>query len=100
MAERLWWCSDWSLNVVVKAVDFSLYGWLPISQAQLSILVVMLVLLVISIWLDRKAILLAMIIAFLGITDWQPRWRWQLNVFDVGHGLAVAIVQGNRAFSL
>ncbi|EGA71868.1 ComEC/rec2 family protein [Vibrio sinaloensis DSM 21326] len=98
VAERLWWCSDWSLNVVVKAVDFSLYGWLPISQAQLSILVVMLVLLVISVWLDRKAILLAMIIAFLGLTDWQPRWRWQLNVFDVGHGLAVAIVQGNRAF--
>lgn len=96
VSEPLWLCSDWSLELVTLAVGLTQDGWVPISQSQRVLMFVILIALLFSFWINKKAIFVMALVTWMIATDWHPKRRWQMNVLDVGHGLAVAVVQGDR----
>lgn len=96
MSEWLWKLSDLCLMPVTWALEYASWGWFDLSYSQVKWLAIATFLLMAHRHLTRRA-LLALIMVFMVVnTRWKQSPMWELNVMDVGHGLAVIVKQGKR----
>lgn len=92
-----WQLVNLTLEPVVFLSSFSHFSWLSLSAFHITLLSAFAIIVCLSIWLNRQALVLGIGIAAFATYDWKPTPLWELVVLDVGHGLAVVVIQGRRA---
>lgn len=92
----LWDLVDLSLSPVAYLIDFAQWGWIDVSQNMVALCTLILFLIFSSLVLNRIGILLTGVVFSIYLVDWKREPHWELVVFDVGHGLAVAAQQKDR----
>ncbi|WP_311732231.1 DNA internalization-related competence protein ComEC/Rec2 [Vibrio ponticus] len=96
-SQALFELADLSLLPVMKAAEYSHLGWLIISSQSAIFLLCAVCLVLLYRFLRPQMVVvgLMMLVMIAAI----PRYRdvWQVNILDVGHGLAVVISRGQRA---
>lgn len=94
----LWWLADRSVSLVMKGLALLPAGWWPLNDAIPAIAVLWLGLLLWRSGLMSRALTPCCGLA-LAIVIWRSEAEqddWQVDMIDVGHGLAIAITQGNE----
>ena len=92
----LFWFADWSLWPLFRLMAWSSFGWLELTRLEF-IIVCGGLLSAILLWVLRKRMWrwqLTVVFCWMGIglaPYFSERKQWQLHMFDVGHGLALAI---------
>ncbi len=94
--EALWSIADLSLTPVTWAIDYAQWGWLDLSYFEVKWLGVLVVVLVVYQVFNRYGSAALLVVFVVCDTRWQKLPLWEMSVFDVGHGLAVAIRQNKR----
>ena len=94
----LWWLADHSVHKVMQGLMLLPDGWWPLNQAGPAMVLVWF-----GLVLWRSAIIYQVVIPggclALAFTLWRSQAEqndWQVDMIDVGHGLAIAITQGNQ----
>ncbi|WP_416200456.1 DNA internalization-related competence protein ComEC/Rec2 [Vibrio sp. 16] len=93
----IWGMVDWALSVVVASSAWAGDSWFSLSSQEVTILIVLACFIFMLPWLTRFGIVLFALTFVLVTVSWRPKPDWQLNILDVGHGLAILAVQGERA---
>lgn len=92
----LWMAVDKTLEPLVWSLRWAEYSWLPVSQIlQWLLLGIFLLILLRPLLTYRLLLTLAMLVSA-SIITWQPKQYWQLDMLDVGHGLAILIERNGR----
>nr|WP_244230736.1 DNA internalization-related competence protein ComEC/Rec2 [Vibrio ouci] len=94
--EALWSIADFSLTPVTWAIDYARWGWLDLSYFEVKWLGVLVVVLLVYQVFNRYGSAALLVVFVVCDTRWQKLPLWEMSVFDVGHGLAVAIRQNKR----
>ncbi|WP_235199586.1 DNA internalization-related competence protein ComEC/Rec2 [Photobacterium galatheae] len=105
MSGVFWQMADWSLHPVISLAKLSLGSWWPLSDAWfwgLVVLVIAVVLRRFLPWRQFAGFHLSVVIvlwgSFVGYKAHRvPPRDWQIDMLDVGHGLAVIIQRQERA---
>ncbi|RTZ16928.1 DNA internalization-related competence protein ComEC/Rec2 [Vibrio aquaticus] len=92
----LWELVDLSLSPVVYLIEFAQWGWIDVSRQMVVVGSLLLVLTFSSLVLNRVGVMLVGVVSSIYLVDWKKAPHWELVVFDVGHGLAVAAKQQDR----
>lgn len=93
----IWQLGERSLSPILYVLDKVESGWLPISDTVMWLMIASFIM-----WRLRDVFTphgVLFIIALAG-AEWfyhPQKTAWQVDVFDVGHGLATMISQGNKA---
>lgn len=101
VAPLFWQMADMSLWPIAQILDKANMGWLDIQNISLVFVLVVVVFLygVIKVKLIRIPVL--GVIVMITLLSWRQHQQaadsWQLDVFDVGHGLAVLIEKNHHA---
>ncbi|GAL36842.1 DNA internalization-related competence protein ComEC/Rec2 [Vibrio maritimus] len=97
-------CSDWlwrlldiALTPLELAIGFAPLFWLDIGVGDLALLLPLVVLVLLYRWLSRQALYTLALITILIRLGMERESDISVQFFDVGHGLAVAIIQGDEA---
>lgn len=100
LSNVLWRWVDSLLGFVSDAISAAHLGWMASSNAY--VVLVGLFILLLLIWplltMMPRLWLLVLLAGFWVFPEHQPAYRWRVDVLDVGHGLAVLIQQGKRAY--
>ncbi|WP_281826570.1 DNA internalization-related competence protein ComEC/Rec2 [Vibrio nigripulchritudo] len=96
-ASLFWGLADKSLAPILWVLDIGSAGWISVSPMYAAIIVVGLVLAFISYLLRSLNPMLLLPVALLWLFPSKPEPNWQLDVLDVGHGLAILIEKNNKA---
>lgn len=98
IATALWWLADFSVNQVMQGLAYLPAGWWPLHDALPAV-----ALLWGGLFLWRSGLLNNTLMPCCGCALAFLLWRhqseqddWQIDVLDVGHGLAIAVTQGNE----
>ncbi|ORM69255.1 DNA internalization-related competence protein ComEC/Rec2 [Pantoea rwandensis] len=94
----LWWLADHSVHKVMQGLMLLPDGWWPLNQAWLAMTVLWLGLLLWRSGIIYQLLLPACCVA-LAFILWRSQTEqddWQVDMIDIGHGLAIAITQGNE----
>ncbi|EEX92691.1 predicted hydrolase of the metallo-beta-lactamase superfamily [Vibrio orientalis CIP 102891 = ATCC 33934] len=92
----LWSMADLSLAPVIWAIDYAQWGWVDLSYSEVKWLGMLVALLLAYRVLNKYGVIAVLAICVSLDTRWQQQPLWELSVFDVGHGLAIAVKQNNR----
>jgi competence protein ComEC len=96
-ASLFWGLADKSLAPILWILDIGLAGWISVSPMYTAIIVVGLALAFISYLLRSLMPTLLLPVALLWLFPGKTEPNWQLDVLDVGHGLAILIEKNNKA---
>ena len=90
----IWEWADRSLQPVLYAIRFAGAGWVELSALTVMFLVIGVLAWIVSPLLNRYqlALLVSIGLAWSGFEKKEP--GWQMDILDVGHGLAVLISKG------
>tara|TARA_Y100001956_G_scaffold78264_1_gene89772 strand:- start:492 stop:2555 length:2064 start_codon:yes stop_codon:yes gene_type:complete len=92
----LWHCLDVSLSLVVNASQWAEDTWFTLSEAHLRLLAMVILLPMAAIFLSLRGVFALTLVLFIYLLPWKDKPQWQINVLDVGHGLAVVIFHGDQ----
>ncbi len=93
----LWWCCDRLLMPLLWSLSLAQDGWFVVSINQWRVLAGCLLLVLIWPLITVKTRLLSLLLSFSWLYAFEPKENWRVDVFDVGHGLAVLISAQQRA---
>ncbi|WP_339387966.1 DNA internalization-related competence protein ComEC/Rec2 [Vibrio caribbeanicus] len=93
----LWSSVDASLDLVIYVLNHLPQGWWDIESELIPYFFFLPLVVMCSLIFSKKALGLLGITIIFSLRNWLTPPSWQLNVLDVGHGLAIVIIQGNRA---
>jgi competence protein ComEC len=95
--QMLWSLVDASLDLVIYVLHYLPQGWWEIKSDLVPYFFFLPIMILSSLIFSKKAFGLLGITIIFCLRNWQSPPLWQFNVLDVGHGLAIVILQGNRA---
>ncbi len=93
----LWSLLDIALTPLELAIGFAPSFWLDIGVGDLALLLPLVVLTLLYRWLSRQALYTLTLLTLLIRLGLERESEVSVQFFDVGHGLAVAIIQGDEA---
>lgn len=93
----LWKMLDIALTPLEFAIGFAPLFWLDIGVGDLGLLLPLIVLVLLYRWLSRQALYTLTLLTILIRLGLERESDVSVQFFDVGHGLAVAIIQGDEA---
>ncbi len=98
LANPLWQLADISINKVMQALAWLPSGWWGWSDAMPAVALLWVGLLLWRSRLMTRAIMpgASLLLAMMLWRSATQRDDWQIDMIDVGHGLAIAITQGNE----
>ncbi len=92
----LWRILDISIMPMMSTLDWASWGWLSLSQREVSAVMLIVVFARFAMFVQRSTqVIIAAVLCLIWI-EWKPKPQWQLTILDVGHGLSVVIRQGNK----
>lgn len=94
----LWWLADISIHAVMQGLAWLPAGWWPLNNELPAMVLVW-----VGLFLWRSGLVYYALVSCGGIVLATIIWRsqanqddWQVDMIDVGHGLAIAITQGDE----
>ncbi len=96
-SELLWHWTDLSLSVVIYAMQFASHAWVDLSSLQVKFLYLAIGASGLYFVLSNFGRIVLVIVASALTINWKPTTEWKLVVLDVGHGLALVIIQDSKA---
>ncbi|WP_217543682.1 DNA internalization-related competence protein ComEC/Rec2 [Vibrio metschnikovii] len=99
IADQVQWLWTWveaALMPFSWSLGFAEHSWLPVNQAwQYSLLALFLVMMLRPLLTARSLIAIGLLFSTTWLTI-QPKVYWQVDMLDVGHGLAMVIERNGR----
>lgn len=100
-----WQLADWSLHPVIALASLAEGAWWPLSESLFIVLLAMVTGIVLCWFLPWRRFLclqLSLVLALWGLSHWNKSQSldpdsWQVDMLDVGHGLAILIQRQGRA---
>lgn len=93
-----WYWVSFALWPLARFFALDLGWWLQTSRAELWWIIVLCALVVLLRYVTRGALLWIGLTLFWLMSEFFPTKRWQLVMFDVGHGLAIAIRESRHLY--
>ncbi len=93
----VWTLADKTIQPVLWAIQFADVSWINLNRNQIRLLLLVSLAALLAPYLSKKGHF-SMIACMLAVgINWRPSSDWQVTVLDVGHGLAIVVIQGDRA---
>ncbi|HAS62479.1 MAG TPA: DNA internalization-related competence protein ComEC/Rec2 [Vibrio sp.] len=97
LATSLYFLADLSLLPVTSSTHLSQFAWVPLPVGLASLLLFLAVWCLMRPIIESRVFVVTLLFVVLTFTMRRDDFDWRLEVFDVGHGLAVVVEKNGKA---